>query len=56
MDFNNEELVSVLRALHWHVDRLANTDENVRDEAELWASKDIRNKFVNELKRRTFTN
>lgn len=54
MELNNDELVSVLRALHWHVDRLANTDEYVRDEEELAISKIIRSRFVNELKRRTF--
>lgn len=56
MEINNDELVVVLRALHWHVDRLANTDENVRNETELTSSKFLRSKFINELKRRSFIN
>jgi hypothetical protein len=54
MNINNDELVVVLRALYWHVERLSNTDENVRDEVELTTSKFLRSKFSNELKRRSF--
>lgn len=55
MEFNNNELISLLRALFCDIDRLTNTDENVRDEQDLSASKTARDKLIIELKRRTFT-
>jgi hypothetical protein len=56
MELNNDELISVLRALHWHVDRLSNTDAYVRDEQDLGASKIAQTKLTSELKRRSFIN
>jgi hypothetical protein len=54
MDLNNDELVSVLRALHWHVDRLINTDQYVRDQKDLDDSVTARDKLTSELKRRAY--
>ena len=54
MELNNDELISVLRAMHWHIDRLVNTDQNVRDEQDLGASKIAYHKLAGELKRRAY--
>ena len=53
-ELTNDELISVLRALHFHIQVLANTDENVRNEGDLSASKVARSKLANELKRYAF--
>jgi hypothetical protein len=54
MELNNDELISVLRAMRWHIDRLVNTDENVRDEQDLGASKIAHDKLTRELKLRAY--
>ena len=51
---SSDSIVSTLRALHWHIERLANTDENVRDELDLTNSKVAREQLVAELKLRAF--